>query len=230
MKDYGIIKFFIILPLLSLMLAGCSSIYSINDFSSREKLYEDFNKFAENKSMKVTLTNGSSFTAPEGAKISNDSLIMVNYQRNTQKLRIPYNEIKSINGFYDINSNPSYKVFLHDGEEYDVKEIKYLPDSSLIINVVKTSITRTSVPLNKVREAQYNRNWLGIIPGLFAGIPAGIILGISTILPFYIDEGSPPHREYDYIDAVVICVPVCILIGSAVGWFVGYTYTYKFNP
>ncbi len=230
MKHIGITKYRIILAFFSFILAGCSSIYSINDFSSREKLYEDFNKFAGNKSMKVTLTNDSTFTAPEGSEISNDSLVMINYEQNTQELHIPYKDIKSINGFYDINSNPTYKIFLHDGEEHDVKEIKYLPDSSVTINVEKIRATRSAIPIKKVRQACYNRNWLGAIPGFFAGIPAGIILGISTILPIYTDEGSPPHREYNYISAVLISVPVCVLVGITAGWIVGYTYIYKFNP
>ncbi|MDR3626567.1 MAG: hypothetical protein P4L45_07025, partial [Ignavibacteriaceae bacterium] len=67
---------FMIISLVPLFFIGCSSTYTINDFPTKDKFYGDFNNFAGNKSLNVTLTNDSSFV-PEGKiKISDDSLII----------------------------------------------------------------------------------------------------------------------------------------------------------
>ena len=65
-----------IIILTSIILAGCSSISSIQNFSSKQKLYDDFNKNAVTKYLTVVLNNDSVFTAPYGAKIYHDSLII----------------------------------------------------------------------------------------------------------------------------------------------------------
>lgn len=56
---------------------GCSSTYRITDFSSKEKFYKDFNSFAKNRNVNVRLVNDSTFSSPNGAIISNDSLRLI---------------------------------------------------------------------------------------------------------------------------------------------------------
>ena len=87
---------YLIIPVLIIAFAGCSSNYTTIDFSSKEKFYEDFNKFMKNKTIEITLINDSSFIALGGAKINNDTL---NYSTNVLK---PANEHLSLNNIKKI--------------------------------------------------------------------------------------------------------------------------------
>ncbi|MHB8338924.1 MAG: hypothetical protein ACYDEE_16030 [Ignavibacteriaceae bacterium] len=91
-----LLAFFIILFSLPIILESCSSIYSVKDFSTKEKFYEDFNKFMKNKTIEITLINDSSFIALGGAKINNDTL---NYSIDVLK---PANEHLSLNNIKKI--------------------------------------------------------------------------------------------------------------------------------
>lgn len=209
---------------------GCSSLYTLKNFPSKQKFYDDYNSFAKNKKVDVTLTNDSSFTTSEGTRISNDSLILINQIKKTEVERIPKRQIKSINDFYDSNSNHMVKIFLQDGKEIDEKHIKYLPDSSIQIVTTRVITTHKSLPLDIVKEVYYKNNWPGIIPGLILGIPAGIIISLSKIIPTYVNEGSPPRTTYDYIGSFIIGIPSGSIIGCIIGYLIGFNYTYQFNP
>jgi PBP1b-binding outer membrane lipoprotein LpoB len=45
--------------LLALLLMGCSSTYTIKDFPSKERFYEDFNNSVKNKDVSITLMSDS---------------------------------------------------------------------------------------------------------------------------------------------------------------------------
>ena len=82
-----------IIILTSIILAGCSSISSIQNFSSKQKLYDDFNKNAVTKNLTVVLNNDSVFTAPYGAKIYHDSLIIFE-KGDYAGILLPINKVK----------------------------------------------------------------------------------------------------------------------------------------
>jgi hypothetical protein len=75
----------------------------------------------------------------------------------------------------------------------------------------------------------YKKHWLGIPGGFFAGIPIGAAIVATNVIPAPMDGGNPPLTR-DYLSATINDVPVGILIGCIIGWFVGYTYTYQFSP
>ena len=81
-------KFYLIIAVFALFFIGCSSTYRISDFPSKDKFYGDFNKFADNKNMKVTLTNDSSFTAEGKTEISGDTLIITMNVQKEEKINI----------------------------------------------------------------------------------------------------------------------------------------------
>ena len=82
--------------IVSLFFIGCSSTYKVSDFSSKDKFYENFNKFADNKNMKVTLTNDSSFIAEGNTKVSNDTLIITMNVKNDIYKSLPLIKIREI--------------------------------------------------------------------------------------------------------------------------------------
>ncbi len=162
--------------ILMLLFMGCSGIYTLQNYPSKQKFYEDFNNFAKNKNLKVTLNNDSSFVTQKGTKISNDSLIFISIDSKTEVNNIPQ-----------------------------------------------------SIPINKIKDVHYKLNWPGIFPGLILGIPLGIIISVSKIIPANSTEGSPPRPSYDYITSSLIGFPLGIIIGGTAGYFIGFNYTYVFN-
>jgi len=63
-----------LLIVLSLLLTGCSSIYSIKDFPSKDKFYQKFNSSVGYKDIDITLTNDSQRTIFGGGTLKQDTL------------------------------------------------------------------------------------------------------------------------------------------------------------
>ena len=82
--------------LLALLLMGCSSTYTIKDFPSKERFYEDFNKFAQNKDVEITLINDSSFTINDGTVLENDTLISYGKLEGKDKRSFALSDITEI--------------------------------------------------------------------------------------------------------------------------------------
>jgi hypothetical protein len=69
-------KYNIFLTLLFVLitLLGCYSTYTINDFSSKEKFYEDFNNSVGTKDLNITLINDSLISIKGGGILKQDTL------------------------------------------------------------------------------------------------------------------------------------------------------------
>ena len=105
---------FLILSGMSLLFIGCSSTYKVSDFSSKDKFYEDFNNFARNKNVKVTLLNDSTFSINNGAAIRNDSLCSLGEVTNIGNKKLALSDTKEIN--YTSNDYKSATILLKNGE------------------------------------------------------------------------------------------------------------------
>ena len=219
MKNY----YLIIPTFLTIIFIGCSSTYTIKDFPSKEKFYEDYNKFMKDKKVKVTLTNDNSFTILDGSKISNDSIV---YITNTIKkdIIIKQSEIKSLRYYYNNSSIPSAWIFLKDGENINSENVELLPDSS--INVLVKSHIYSSLPLSKVKEIEYKNHLLGVPPRLLSGSILGLIAGYFVFSVIH----SQNDQATDAISAIPILSALGFLTGSIWGWINGYNYIYQFNP
>jgi hypothetical protein len=72
-----------------LLIMGCSSTYTVQNFHSKEKFYEDFNNSVKTKEVKVYLNNENSFTVYNGAYFFQDTLF-------TSILIIPINKVNKV--------------------------------------------------------------------------------------------------------------------------------------
>ena len=99
MKNY----YSLLTILLFLFLVGCSSTYTLKDFSSKEKFYEDFNKYMSNRLVKVTFVNDSSFIISENVKISNDSVLLLSTGQNIIS-NFPLEKVKEIRNIHIHNN------------------------------------------------------------------------------------------------------------------------------
>ncbi|MDR3628105.1 MAG: hypothetical protein P4L45_14775 [Ignavibacteriaceae bacterium] len=75
---------------------GCSPTYKISKDYSKADLYNNFDKSCYAKSIKITLTNDSSFIAPGGANISNDSLILFPSDGNVNTTYLKLDKVKQV--------------------------------------------------------------------------------------------------------------------------------------
>ncbi len=96
------------------LFTGCSSTYTIKDFSSKEKFYNDFNNSVKNKSVEITFINDSSFTLNSRVAVEGDSLYSLNPFVSRTGARISLSELKEIK--YTGFDNSSAALTLKDGE------------------------------------------------------------------------------------------------------------------
>jgi hypothetical protein len=68
------IKYYSLFLLSVLLLMGCSSTYTINDFSSKDKFYQSFNSSVGYKDIDITLNDKSQRTIYGGGTLKQDTL------------------------------------------------------------------------------------------------------------------------------------------------------------
>ena len=212
---------YLISSIFLLTLTGCYSIYNVSDFSSRDKFYEDFNNFARNKNVKVTLSNDSSFSLTNSAEIANDTLYYLGKEINSGNKSIAVSDIKELN--YTSNDYKSASILLKNGESYRAKEIKMGKDS-LEFAFTNEVITQNKVTsINNIQKISYKNHSIGSISNLGLGFCLGIaggslvqIMGAGFAIPI----GTP----------VIIGATLGIILGPITGALIGYKYTYQFSP
>ncbi|MHB8579539.1 MAG: hypothetical protein ACYDA4_06725 [Ignavibacteriaceae bacterium] len=202
----------------------------MSDFSSKEKFYGDFNNFARNKNVKVTLSNDSSFSLTNGAEIANDTLYSPKEEIKSGIKKIALSDIKGIN--YTNQSHTTALIVLKDGKRYQAEQLRGNRDS-VEFSFTKTITLKDVTSINDIKNISYKNHWLGVIPGFFEGMPLGIVIAGSKIIPTYESNGMPwpgvPTKFYDYTSAMIWGIPIGAIIGSTIGWFMGFNYTYQFN-
>jgi hypothetical protein len=213
MKFYYLITVFI-----SLLFIGCSSTYTVSDFSSKEKFYADFNKFVTDMNVNIILKSDSLFTSSESAYIAENSLIFTS-KTSIGSQKFPLRKVKKIEYInYQILSG---NIILNNDETIYGENIKVLPDSS--VQFIAYKDIKEHIPLGYVKKISYKNHWLGSL--CFSGIGLGsgaVIGGIYQIIGsgFTIPIGAPE----------VVGISLGVIIGSITGGIIGYTYTYEFNP
>jgi hypothetical protein len=205
----------------SILLIGCSSTYRVSDFSSKDKFYEDFNKFAENKSVKVTLMNDSSFNV-NSAKIRDDSIYSIENENIVITKEIDTSEIKELS--YNKFQTYAYILF-KDGNSYEAHNIEFHNDSIYFSYDRNIIMSNNISSINKIKDISYKNHWLGIpIPSIL-GLICDTLAGVIIINSITIDKQDP-----DAIYIVFVAPVIGTIIGGVWGWIDGYTYTYEFSP
>ncbi|MCL5030321.1 MAG: hypothetical protein M1480_15025 [Bacteroidetes bacterium] len=205
---------YLALSAITILLVGCSSTYTIKNFSSKEKFYENFNNSAKNKTVKVTLSNDSSFTALEGTNITNDSLFFTTQILKEEK--IESNAIRNIKYLESGSSNLAAIIILNNGKELKAKKADMLEGSS--INALIMENKNVNLPLNDIKKVSYKNRLLGTLIGFLIGIPAAYLVGEQ----FFVLFGSGNEMAISLISSPII--------GGIIGAITGYTYIYQFNP
>jgi hypothetical protein len=220
--------FYSLISVILFLIIGCTSTYKISSFSSKDKFYEDFNNFAKNKNVKVILTNDSSFSVSNGAEIWNDTLYSLGEEIKTGNKQLALSDLKEIK--YNSIYYNSASVFLKNGEEYSAKQLKMGKDS-IEFTFANEIITFNGItPINKIQKISYNKRWIGLFPGFIMGTMLGIVAGVCTIPSSSSKLGPGQGGGGPDYDSVAWGALSGMIVGSALGWIVGFDYIYQFNP
>ncbi len=216
--------FLVIVAIFSFAFASCSSIHTVKSFSSKEKLYQDFNNSVRDKSVEVKFINNSSLTFNNGAVIKSDTLYAINYNIDKKFRKTALPEIKILK--YTGSDYKSAILFLQSNEQINASDIEIANDT-IEYSITKKILKQTEIaPLDKIKEVSYKNHWLGIPGRFFIGTATGIVLGL-TIGSALDDntQGGLTRSEIIFLTGPSIGA----LIGIVWGYLDGYTYIYQFN-
>lgn len=217
-----------IAAILSFAFMSCSSTYTIKDFSSREKFYDDFNNFASRKSLEVGLINGGTITVSNGF-ILGDTLYTPGYRIERKTGKAALADIKGID--YTGSDYKSANLLLKNGTKISVEEINVMNDTLSYTNSKKIITKDAVIPLTKIKKASYKNRWFSTPIGFLSGGIIGAYIGGQ--IPTYssrINMATGKAESYQNITSSVIGLVSGVIIGTVTGWLIGYTYTYQFNP
>jgi hypothetical protein len=224
----------LITAVFALFLTGCSSTYKVSDFSSKDKFYEVYNKFAKDRNVEVNLINDSTFTASEGTKILNDTLIVVILVPKKEKLS--KDEIRDIK-YSGINMpNLSAVITLKNGKIVKSENVSVLSDSILNVIVIESSYQYFTI--NKIKNIIYKNHWLGLpvplifgtITGAVVGLPVGAVLSEQDISNSNRPQAGTNSQNQAGEYSILGLSAIGLVTGGILGWVHGYTYIYQFNP
>jgi|ERR1035438_4002930 hypothetical protein len=218
-------KYYSALFLLALILMGCSSTYTIKNFSSKEKFYQDFNNSVKERDIKVVLSNDSSFTLMHGAVLENDTLFAFGQYNEKKYMSLALSDLEKIN--YTGNDYKSATVLRNNGEELNCENI-IINHDSIYFDRTKTVLTEENIAsVNKIKTISYKNRLIRMPLGLLAGAPLGLLSGIILGHAFHTtdEKGNP---DVTNITMAMTCVGA--LAGIIVSYIIGYDYIYQFNP
>ena len=222
--------FYLIAILFSLIFISCSSTYRVSDFSSKEKYYQDFNNFARNKNVKVTLINDSSFFFSNGVAIENDTLYSLIEGVNSGNLKLALSDTKEIN--YTSNDYKSASILLNNGNKYQAEQIKMTQDSITFAFTKKLAVMKDVTSINNIKIISYKNHWLGVVPGFLGGTALGVVSGLLGLFSSTGNGGGVSGQDNvpNPFGAAPYLIVSGAIIGSTIGWIAGFNYTYQFNP
>ena len=208
---------------------GCSSVYHIQNFPSKEKFYQSLNNSVNDKDVEVYIKRDSVIYLNNDIEINNDTLIILNKKTKVEKF-ILLNAIKKID--YDYFQKASAHIELKDGEELEAEDIE-ISNGGMKFNNTKFLTIKSSISVKEIEKISYKNRWQGLVTGLLVGTVAGAAIGGFThIIPVYENRPSlsPPYqrREYNTLYSFVIGTASGALIGAIIGWLIGYDYIYQF--
>jgi len=224
---------FIIMLFSILLLTSCSSTYRITDFPSTVKFYEDFNSKFKGKDAKIVLTNDSVLLAVDSLNVKDEVITAKIIVVDRINREILLSKVDQIN--YDGTDNHSAKIYLKDGEKLRAENISLHHDTINFIEV-NDLVKSYSNHIDNVKSVTYSNRWKGIFSGGKIGLFSGVLLGYLTgkaSLPRQPDKNqlkSDEHDEGQEIFYPLFGAVAGFISGGFVGYFLGSSVTYEFNP
>jgi len=207
---------YIYLSSIIFLFAGCSSVYTVNDFSSKEKLYEDCSSSIADKHVTVNMMNDSSF-CPQYVSIEKDSLIVSSVKHGTPvNINISLSDIKDISYskvFAAKDTMRDADILLKSGIKLSLENIHFLHDD--LTGSFFPSVAPTKIPVDNIRSVVYKTHTVATISGILCGA-VGTFAVLAAVLKGGNTSDSRPLQPHS--DGFS---PSYIVIGSIIGGATG---------
>ena len=205
-----IFLFIFILP--PIILESYFSIYLINDFTSKGKLYQDFNNSVKDKSINVKFINDSSIAINNGIVIENGTLYSIWYPSDKNYKRIDLSEIKKLN--YTRSDSKSANLLLKNNYQINAGDIN-IANNTIECSITKKILMRIeAAPFYKIKETSYKNHRLGITGWFLAWTGLWILVG--AIIFVSRNNGSPDNACMSLNSFLTI--PFGSFVGIIWGW------------
>lgn len=204
---------------------GCSTIYTVKDFSSKDKYYQEFNNKVKDKFVDITLINESTFENYYGVLLSKDTLFYFQTYKSTYSKVLNKKDITYIK--YTSSDYREAVLLLKTGEELNVIDFENKGDS---FNMNVTYIQNRMVslaPIEKIKSIAYNDKNHQLLPGILFGGLIGLAAGVSIDNAM---ERDVSHKNNDGLFYGFIISPLAgMIVGAITSNIIGYKYIYHFN-
>lgn len=216
-------KLFFLIGVLYLF-TGCSTVYTVNDFGTKEKFYADCVSTASGKTVDVVLINDSSFTG-YNAHFATDTLFTLPelHGRIDNKF-IPASYIKTMVIDSSVLLNRitySADIVLNSGEKFSAENVRIRSDG-----LTFSSLGYQKTPVNMIRRISCKTRTYTALGGLVGTAVVGWIILKSTSGETI---GADGPTAYGYalseFARIIIFSPV---IGGLTGFLIGWNIIYQF--
>ncbi|NCQ17593.1 MAG: hypothetical protein GW805_04640 [Ignavibacteria bacterium] len=204
---------------------GCSSTYTVTDFGTKEKFYEEFNNNFKDREAKVTLVDDSSFIAQNGVEINHDTLLSFKKLEEKIHRRFALSDVTDI--YFPGSTTTSASVALKNGNKLTGDEVKVTKDSISFVESKSIVVIKTLVPTDIIKTISYNDRWRRMPLGVLTGAPLGFLSGIALVNVFRIKDY---HGGLDYPGVSFQMTVLGVLTGCITSYLIGFDYIYQFNP
>ncbi len=138
-----------------------------------------------------------------------------------------------IKDFNNSAQNKKLQVILTNDSVLVVPEGAQIKNDSMLLsyspNYYPAKIKKYKIlPLTEINQAAYTNHWKAIIPGMVSGLFIGGIIGSTSLIFNYKEDGNHPDKN---IGADVLMGGLSgMVIGSIVGAIIGWDNIYQFKP
>src|ERR1035437_4416946 len=202
-----------------LLFIGCST-YTIKNYQSKEKFYQDFNNSVKNRDVNITSVSKGSFNINDGIVLENDSLISYRKSERKEKISIGVSDLKDI--IYTGNDSKSASLVFKNGEILKCENMISSRDSISLTAMKTLTLRNAIIPIDKVKSVSYPNRLRSLPSGLFVGAVVGLIT--ATIISKTSNDNESQSISY-YVSAPIIGALFGVAIASIIGW----NTTYQFN-
>jgi hypothetical protein len=154
-----------------LILTGCSSVYTVNDFPTKTKFYEKFNDSIKNETIQITLLNDSSFIINTDAVLENDTLFLIKKCQLHKESGLAISEIDKILS----NSSNISDIIKKNGQSVNGENIKTNNDSIYFYVTQDYYNKEILAPINNIKIISYKNRLVSSAGGILLGGGLGFL-------------------------------------------------------